>query len=62
MEKELRIFHSFAEAGKAEREHYQSLTPEQRLEILFELVAAQYPHATEQRFERVCRIIKFQED
>ena len=36
--------------------------PRERLEIPFDLVAAQYPHATEQRFERVCRIIKLQED
>jgi uncharacterized protein YdeI (YjbR/CyaY-like superfamily) len=62
MEKAARIFHSFAEAEKAEREYYRSLTPEQRLEILFDLVAAQHPHATEQRLERVCRIIKLQED
>jgi uncharacterized protein YdeI (YjbR/CyaY-like superfamily) len=62
MEKVVRIFRSFAEAEKADREDYRSLTPERRLEILFELVAAQHPHATEQRLERVCRIIKLQED
>ena len=37
MEKAARIFHSFAEADKAEGEYYRSLTPEQRLEILFDL-------------------------
>ena len=62
MEKVFRIFHSFAEAEKADREYYRSLTPERRLKILFELVAAQHPHATEQRLERVCRVIKLQED
>ena len=62
MEKGLRIFHTFAEAERADREYYRALTPEQRLEILFELVAAQQPHGTEQRLERVCRIIKLQED
>ena len=62
MEKVVRIFHSFAEAEKSDREDYRALTPERRLEIVFELVAAQHPHATEQRLERVCRIIKLQED
>jgi uncharacterized protein YdeI (YjbR/CyaY-like superfamily) len=62
MEKVCRIFHTFAEAEQADREYYSSLTPEQRLEILFGLVAAQHPHGTEQRLERVCRIIKLQED
>jgi hypothetical protein len=57
-----RIFHSFAEADKAEVEFYRSLTPEQRLEILFDLVQSQQPDETEQRLERVCRIIKLQED
>ena len=34
------------------------LTPEQRLEILFDLVKSQQPDDPEQRLERVCRIIK----
>jgi ABC-type multidrug transport system ATPase subunit len=62
MEKAVRIFHSFAEAGKADDEYYRSLTPEQRLEILLELVQSQQPDEAEQRLERVCRIIKLQED
>ena len=33
MEKTARIFHSFAEADKAEAEFYRSLTPEQRMEF-----------------------------
>ncbi|HTA29047.1 MAG TPA: hypothetical protein VK731_01105 [Candidatus Cybelea sp.] len=62
MEKEARVFHSFAEAGQAEDKYYRSLTPEQRLELLLDLVKAQQPDETEQRLERVCRIIKLQED
>jgi uncharacterized protein YdeI (YjbR/CyaY-like superfamily) len=62
VEKTARIFHSFAEADKAEGEYYRSLTPEQRLEILFDLVKSQQPDEPEQRLERVCRIIKLQED
>jgi uncharacterized protein YdeI (YjbR/CyaY-like superfamily) len=62
VEKTARIFRSFAEADKAEAEYYRSLTPEQRLEILFDLVQSQQPDGTYQRLERVCRIIKLQED
>jgi ABC-type multidrug transport system ATPase subunit len=62
MEKEVRVFHSFAEAGQADDEYYRSLTPEERLEILFDLVHSQQPNEAEQRLERVCRIIKLQED
>jgi uncharacterized protein YdeI (YjbR/CyaY-like superfamily) len=62
MEKAARVFHSFAEAGEADNEYYRSLSPEQRLEILFDLVQSQQSDETEQRLERVCRIIKLQED
>jgi uncharacterized protein YdeI (YjbR/CyaY-like superfamily) len=62
VEKTVRIFHSFAEADQAEAQYYRSLTPEQRLEILFDLVQSQMPDETEQRLERVYRVIKLQED
>jgi hypothetical protein len=62
MEKTARVFHSFAEADKTEGEYYRSLTPEQRLEILFDLVESMPPDEPEQRLERVCRVIKLQED
>jgi len=62
MEKAARVFHSFAEADQADSDYYRSLTPEQRLAILFELVKSQQPDGTEQRLERVYRIIKLQED
>lgn len=62
VEKTARIFHSFAEADRAEAEYYRSLTPEQRLDILFDLVQSQQPDEAEQRLERVCRIIKLKED
>jgi hypothetical protein len=61
MEKAARIFHSLAEAEKADDEYYRSLAPEQRLEILFDLVKSRQTDP-EQRLERVCRIIKLQED
>ena len=62
MEKVARKFRSFAEADKAAREFYQSLLPEQRLEMLCDLIAASHPNEINQRLERVCRIIKLQED
>ena len=41
-------------------EYYRSLTPEQRLDILFELIEASRKEgdAASERFERVYRIIK----
>ena len=62
MEKVARKFRSFAEADKADREFYLSLLPEQRLDILGELITLAQTHETNQRLERVCRIIKLQED
>jgi len=62
VEKVARKFRSFAEADKADLEFYQSLTPEQRLDILGELIAGANPGGTEQRIERVGRIIRLQED
>ena len=40
MEKPQTKFKTFAEAEKADREFYRSLTGEQRLQILLELLAA----------------------
>jgi hypothetical protein len=62
VEKVARKFRSFAEADKADREFYRSLTPEQRLEMLCDLIASAYPDEIKQRLERVCRVIKLQED
>jgi uncharacterized protein YdeI (YjbR/CyaY-like superfamily) len=61
MEKVARVFHSFADADQADGEYYRSLTPEQRLEILFDLVKSKSSDEPEQRLERVCRVIKLQE-
>ena len=59
MDKAVRIFRSFKDAERAEKEYYQSLSPEQRLEILFEL-CAQYPHEAAQGLARVYRVTKLQ--
>jgi len=62
MEKVIRIFRSFAEGDKADFEYNQSLTPEQRLEILGELIARAHPDVTERGLERVCRVVKLQDE
>lgn len=60
MEKKVQKFSSFGEAEKAEREYYRSLTPEQRIEILLELIARyrQRDDESSERLERVYRITK----
>jgi hypothetical protein len=55
--KAVRKFRSFAEADKADFEYYHSLTPEQRLDILGELIRRAHPDKTGQRIQKVCRII-----
>ncbi|MBI4027014.1 MAG: hypothetical protein HY360_18665 [Verrucomicrobia bacterium] len=38
MKKVGQVFHSFAESDEADRRYYQSLTPEQRMDILRDLI------------------------
>lgn len=60
MERVARKFQSHAESDEADREHYRSLTPEQRIEVMFALClgwtgdqdADAFP-----RLSRVCRVI-----
>ena len=59
MEPVIRKFDSHAQAEAADRDFYRSLTPEQRLEILFELVARyREEHGCSERLERVYRIVE----
>ncbi len=55
MEKKVVKFRSFEEAEKADRDFYDKLTPQARLEILLELLN----HGPEQRLERTYRVTKF---
>ena len=57
-------FDSHQEAARAEREYYLSLTAEQRVDILLELVARYKVKigATGKGLARVCRIVKLWED
>jgi hypothetical protein len=64
MERVVAKFSSFQEAERAEREYYRSLTPQQRLDILLELIECSRKEgdAAAHRFERVYRIVKLSPD
>ncbi len=51
-------FASFADADRAEKDYYASLTPQQRLDLLLELVARNREHLGEagERCARVYRV------
>lgn len=58
MELKVAKFSSHEDADKADREYYRSLTPEQRLKILFDLVERELERngGAGQRLQRVYRI------
>lgn len=60
MKKVVHKFASHAEADAANRAYHRSLTPEQRLEILFELIHRYREGFDEasKRFQRVYRVIE----
>jgi hypothetical protein len=55
VEKTAKKFCSFAEADQADRDFYKKMSGNERLQILVELLN----HGSEQRLERVSRIVKF---
>jgi hypothetical protein len=63
MDREVAKFSSFEEADKATREYYRSLTPQQGIQILLELIAQSRPKndPSSGRLERVYRIVKLEE-
>ena len=56
----LRVFSSFREAEEADRALYASLSPQERLDMLLDLVARQRASMGEdaQRLERVYRVVE----
>lgn len=56
VERRVRKFLSHAAADAADKEYYASLTPDERLAILFELMA-RGTDASERRLKRVFRIV-----
>lgn len=63
MEKVVHKFSSFEESDQATRRYYASLTPEQRLDILLDLIASQRDDEDEaaERLQRVYRVVKLGE-
>lgn len=60
MEKISKIYHSHSEADQADSEYYASLSPNQRVEILLELIsnyASSYYDGFTEGFKRVYKII-----
>ena len=53
-------FRSFDEADAADAAYYAALTPEQRVDVLLELIAAHQEAVGEasQRLARVCRVVE----
>ena len=59
MEPVARKFSSHAAADAADRAYYQSLTPQERLDILLTLIErGKKPHEIGQKIARVYRIVK----
>ncbi len=61
MKKAFSVYTSFEESERADRDYYRSLTPEQRLDILLELVdrwRQGLPNESANRLERVYRVVE----
>ena len=58
MERIIKVFKSVADAEKADREYYSSLTPAERVELLLVLREQYSPYSDEltEGFERVYRV------
>ena len=64
MERILRTFDKFEDAEKSDDEFYASLTPQERLDILLEIVNQQLEISGEaaKGLERIYRVIELSED
>ena len=60
MDRVVQIFRSFEDADEADEQFYADLTPEQRLDILLELIERHRSSLGEaaKRFERVHRLVE----
>lgn len=63
MDKVLKIFRSFDDAERADDEYYASLSPQERVDLLLDMIAAYRESLgeTEQRLERVYRVVELSE-
>ncbi|MDC3954148.1 hypothetical protein [Polyangium jinanense] len=62
MDKSVLVFHSFEEAERADEAYYASLTPQERVDLLLDLVASYRESMGEAAagFERVCRVVELE--
>jgi hypothetical protein len=61
MEKVVRIFNSFAEADEADALALARMTPEERVNMFFEIQGRAQTDAAEPRLERVCRVLDIEQ-
>lgn len=63
MKRDLQVFDSHADAERADTLYYASLTPQERVDLLLDLIAAHREAMGEasERFERVCRVTELSE-
>lgn len=63
MEKVLKVFNSFEDADQADVDYYASITPQERVDILLDMIAAYRESLGEtgERLERVYRVIELSE-
>jgi hypothetical protein len=59
MKRELRVFRTFADADRADDAYYASLSPQERVDLLLDLIARYQESLGEaaSRLERVCRVV-----
>ena len=60
MEKAVRIFHSFEEADAADVLERSQMTPQQRVDIFFELQQRMEPDGAQQGLARVYRVLELE--
>ena len=60
MRGELRTFSSFQEAEESDTDYYASLTPQERVDLLLDIIARHRESLgeTAERFERVYRVVE----
>ena len=63
MENNIRVFRSFADAEEEDRRYYASLTPQQRVDLLLQIVMRNQVTDSDAttRFERVHRVVELRQ-
>jgi hypothetical protein len=61
MERVVRVFESFEDADQADALFRSRLTPQQRVDMFFEIRERARKDAVEPRLERVCRVLELEQ-